>query len=485
MAGWVETMGLEPTTPCLQSRCSSQLSYVPEGPPHTSPTTPADGGRHPSPYAFPMTTSSGLPGGRPPRLEFGTFLAPHHPVGENPVLQFQSDLEFAAHLDHLGFDEFWCGEHHSSGWEMIASPEMFLAAAGQHTSRIRLGTGVISLPYHHPFNVAQRIVQLDHMTKGRAMFGTGPGALPSDAWTLGIDPLVQRDRQDEAMGVILRLLRGDERFSHESDWFTLRDAQLQLLPVQDDMPIATASTLSPSGMQMAGKYGCGVLSIASNSTAGLAALPTQWSFAEESATKHGQVVDRKNWRVMMSWHIAETREQARNEAVDGLQRWHNEYNVWTLGRPGAQHVDDKWELLEQITAGGTAVIGTPDDLVAAIRNLQDITGGFGVVLGFAHDWANRENTRRSWDMVARYVIPEVNRVTERQRASMKFLNDNQATLMAGAGAAVMQKIMADERASAELVTMMQNMQQGDDDRGSTFRPGGGIRDDQLPASAGE
>ncbi|MFM8648351.1 MAG: LLM class flavin-dependent oxidoreductase [Actinomycetota bacterium] len=429
--------------------------------------------------------STGLPGGRPPRTQFGTFLAPHHPVGENPTLQFQSDIEFAAHLDHLGFDEFWCGEHHSSGWEMIASPEMFLAAAGQRTTNIRLGTGVVSLPYHHPFNVAQRIVQLDHMTKGRAMFGTGPGALPSDAWTLGIDPLVQRDRQDEAMGVIIRLLRGEDRFTHESDWFTLKDAQLQLLPVQDSMPMATASTLSPSGMQLAGKYGCGVLSIASNSTAGLAALPTQWTFAEEAAAKHGQKVDRSNWRVLMSWHIAESREQARQEAVDGLQRWHNEYNVWTLGRPGAQHVEDKWELLDQITSSATAVVGTPDDLVDTIRNLQHVTGGFGVVLGFAHDWANRENTRRSWDLVARYVIPEINRTTERQRASMKFLNDNQATLMAGAGAAVMQKIMADERASAELVTMMQQMQAGQDDRNSTFRPGGGVREDQLPTTAGE
>jgi limonene 1,2-monooxygenase len=420
------------------------------------------------------------PGGRPDRLKFGTFLAPHHPVGENPVLQFQSDLDFAAHLDRLGFDEFWCGEHHSSGWEMIASPEMFLAAAGQRTHTIGLGTGVISLPYHHPFNVAQRIVQLDHMTKGRAMFGTGPGALPSDAWTLGIDPLVQRDRQDEALGVIMRLLRGEDRFSHESDWFTLKDAQLQLLPVQDNMPVVTASTLSPSGMQMAGKFGCGVLSIASNSTAGLAALPTQWSFAQEAALKHGQTVDRKNWRVMLSFHIAESREEARNQAVDGLQRWHNEYNVWTLGRPGAVHVENKWDLLEQITAGGTAVIGTPDDLVATIRNLQEITGGFGVALGFAHDWANRENTLRSWDLVARYVVPEINRTTVGQRASMKFLNDNQAALMAGAGAAVMQKILGDERASAELGVMMQQMQSGKDDRGATFRPGGGVREDQLP-----
>src|SRR4029079_10208166 len=135
---------------------------------------------------------------RSPRLQFGTFLAPHHPLGENPTLQFQSDLHLAAHLDRLGYDEFWCGEHHSSGWEMIASPEMFLAAAGERTARIRLVTGVVSLPYHHPFTVAQRIVQLDYMTGGRALFGTGPGALASDAHTLGLDPMTQREHQQEA-----------------------------------------------------------------------------------------------------------------------------------------------------------------------------------------------------------------------------------------------------------------------------------------------
>src|SRR4051794_17535446 len=327
---------------------------------------------------------------RSPRLQFGTFLAPHHPLGENPTLQFQSDLQLAAHLDRLGYDEFWCGEHHSSGWEMIASPEMFLAAAGQVTHTIKLGTGVVSLPYHHPFNVAQRIVQLDHMTKGRAMFGSGPGALPSDAHTMGISPMLLRDRQDEAMGVILRLLAGDERFSYDSDWFTLRDAALQILPIQERMPMATASSISPSGMQLAGKYGIGVLSIASTSSEGLQALPTQWAFAEESAAAHGQSVDRADWRVLMSWHIAETKDQARREAVEGLQRWNNEYNVRVLGRPGAVHVDDQWELLDQVCetgaeGSGAVVIGTPDDLIAGIEQMQRITGGFGVVLGFAHD----------------------------------------------------------------------------------------------------
>ena len=163
------------------------------------------------------------------RIKFGAFLAPHHPIGEHPMLQYRRDLDLVEQLDKLGFDEFWCGEHHSTGWEVIPSPEMFLAAAGERTRRIMLGTGVLSLPYHHPFHVADRMVQLDQMTGGRAILGTGPGALPSDAIMLGIDPIVLRDRQDEALGVIRRLLAG-ERFSYETDWFKLVDARLQVLP---------------------------------------------------------------------------------------------------------------------------------------------------------------------------------------------------------------------------------------------------------------
>jgi limonene 1,2-monooxygenase len=319
----------------------------------------------------------------------------------------------------------------------------------------------VSLPYHHPFNVAQRIVQLDHMTRGRAMFGSGPGALPSDARTFGVDPLVLRDRQDEALGVIRRLLRGEDRFTVESDWFTLRDAQLQILPVQAALPMTVASSISPSGMQLAGKYGIGVLSIASNSTEGLQALPMQWSFAEEAAAQHGQRIDRAEWRVLMAWHIAETKEQAQQEAVHGLHRWHNEYNVHVLGRPGARRVESPWDLLEQVTEVGTsgagaAVVGTPDDLVRAIRGLHEVTGGFGVVLGFAHDWAEREATLRSWELVARYVVPEVSGMLTNLRASADYLHEHQEDLIAGASAAVMAKIMANDKAAeAMAVTMRQ------------------------------
>jgi len=395
------------------------------------------------------------------RMKFGCFLAPHHPIGESPTLQFQRDLKLVADLDRLGYDEFWCGEHHSTGWEIIASPEMFLAAAAQHTHRIKLGTGVVSLPYHHPFNVAQRIVQLDHMSQGRAIFGSGPGALPSDAHMLNIDPMVQRDRQDEALGVIRRLLSGEERFSYECEWFTLNDARLQLFPIQEDLPFAVASMISPSGMTLAGKHSTGVLSIGSMSSAGLDALPTQWSFAEESAAKHGNTVNRADWRVVMSWHIAETREQARAEAREGLFRWHNEYNVGTLMRPDMKAFATPDQALDEIgNAAGSSVIGTPDDLVAAIRRMREITGGFGTVIGFAHDWANPEQTARSWDMVARYVIPEINGMLDGYRESQRHVIEHRG-VFDRAGDAIMAKINENERA---VRAMQEGIQEGPGDR---------------------
>jgi limonene 1,2-monooxygenase len=275
--------------------------------------------------------------------------------------------------------------------------------------------------------VAERIVQLDYQTRGRVIFGTGPGALPSDIEMLGIDPMTTRDRQDEGLGVIRRLFKG-ERFSYECEWFTLKNAKLQLMPLQKDIEFAVASMFSPSGMTLAGKYEAGVLSLGSMSLAGMRSLPNQWSFAEESAAKHGTIVDRKNWRILISWHIAETREKARKEARDGLLRTNNEYTVGTL--QGGDGVINKTpdEAVDGYAFSDVslAVIGTPDDLVDRIRHLQELTGGFGTVVGFVHDWANRENPSRSWDMVARYVIPEVNGMLAGYRESQKYVNENRS-----------------------------------------------------------
>src|ERR1700734_1675828 len=162
-------------------------------------------------------------------LRSGIFLAPFHNLTENPTLALERDMELLQHLDTLNYHEAWIGEHHSGGFEIIASPEMFIAAAAERTRHIRLGTGVASLPYHNPFILADRMVQLDHMTRGRAMFGVGPGALVHDALKIGIDPSDQRQMMEESFDVIVRLMNG-ETVSKKTDWFNITDAQLQLRP---------------------------------------------------------------------------------------------------------------------------------------------------------------------------------------------------------------------------------------------------------------
>ncbi len=205
--------------------------------------------------------------------------------------------------------------------------------------------------------------------------------------------------------------------------------------------------ISPSGMTLAGKHGTGVLSIGSMSTAGLQALPTQWSFAEDSAAKHGNTVDRSDWRIVMSWHIAETKEQAREQAKHGLLRWHNEYTVGTLMRPGAVAYDSADAAVEAMADAddASAIIGTPDDLVAAIRRMVELTGGFGTAIGFVHDWANREDTFKSWELVARYVMPEVNGMLDAYRESQAYVIEHR-DVFERAGQAVLSKIMENEKA---------------------------------------
>jgi limonene 1,2-monooxygenase len=336
-------------------------------------------------------------------MKFGIFLAPFHRVGENPTLSMNRDMELIEWMDHLGYDEVWIGEHHSAGWETIASPEIFIAAAAERTRHIMLGSGVTSLPYHHPLMVANRFVQLDHMTRGRAMLGCGPGALPSDAYMMGIEPVTQRPRMDEALEAIMRLLRCDEPVTMKTDWFELREARLHLAPYSEPhFPIAVASTITPFGVIAAAKHGLGVLSIGAGLPGGPEALAGQWRIAEETAAQHGQRMDRKKWRVVVNVHVAEDDERALGEVSKGERRETITYFEETLGRPPGR-ADDP---LREGVRMGTTLVGSPETVVRGIERLQGYSqGGFGGLLFRAHEWADREQTLRSYELFARYVMP--------------------------------------------------------------------------------
>lgn len=372
------------------------------------------------------------------RMRFGIFLAPFHPPNEHASRALERDFQLVEWLDELGFDEAWIGEHHSAGFEIIACPEVFIAAAAERTRHIRLGTGVVSLPYHHPLMVADRIMQLDHQTRGRVMFGVGPGALPSDAYMMGIDTDRQREMMDEALGVLVPLLRG-EVVDHESDWFTLKDARLQLRSFREEgIEMAVASQVSPAGARAAGKHGLGLLSIGATSKGGFDMLSPNWQILEERSREFGHEASRATWRLVGPMHIAETREQARENVRFGLGEWlryFNEVAALPLAAAG-----DLEEAIDSLSESGFAVIGTPDDAIAQIESLEKQSGGFGCFLQLAHNWADWVQTKRSYELFARYVAPRFQGTNDARIDSMEWAMEHRPAFMGSYASAVGKEI---------------------------------------------
>ena len=358
-------------------------------------------------------------------LKFGIFAQPFHQPGEHPTVAYERDMEVIELLDRLNFDEAWIGEHHSAGWETVGDPALFIAAAAQRTRHIRFGTGVVSLPYHHPFTLAHRMVQLDHLTRGRINFGVGPGALYSDAYQLGIEPTTQRRRMGEALDAIMRLLRG-EVVTEQTEWYELRDARLQMASYQQPhVPVFVAHAVSPAGAQAAGRHGLGMLSVASSELAGgLGTMSQAWTWASEEAALHGTEVDRRDWRITMTMHLADSREEALEDIREGVLALNHGY-FGTLGirfEGGRDSVD--W-LANQ---PGVA-IGTPDDATAAIEEVLEASGGVGGILINHREWARTTGRmRRSYELFARHVMPRFQGQAQPFEDSLEWAREGHRTL---------------------------------------------------------
>jgi limonene 1,2-monooxygenase len=342
------------------------------------------------------------------RLRFGIFMAPFHPAGENPTLALQRDLELIQHLDRLGWDEAWIGEHHSAGSEIIASPEIFIATAAERTRHIKLGTGVVSVSYHNPLWVAERAVLLDHLTRGRFMLGLGPGSLPTDAAMVGLDQNQTRDLLAQGADIIMRLLRDDEPLTFKNDRWDLRDARLHLRPYSNPLfDVAVAAVASPAGPQLAGQHGIGLLSIGATQAAGFDALALHWGVVEERAEKFGRAVDRGAWRLVGLMHIAETREQAYKDVEYGIEQWFEYFQAVAAFPQMAVNGENIREMIDFVNETGLGSIGTAEDAVGQIERLmKQSNGGFGAYLLLAHEWANPEATRRSYELISQHVFPQ-------------------------------------------------------------------------------
>lgn len=394
------------------------------------------------------------------QMRFGVFLPPHHvPVNQNPTYSLQRDVELVQRLDLMGFDEAWFGEHHSCGVEPQCDPMIFIAHVAQVTKYIRLGTGVVSLPYHNPFLVADRMVLLDHLTRGRAMLGVGPGALATDAMQLGIDPKDVREALETDVDVLMHLLRSDEPITIETDRYKLVDARLQMdCYTHPHFEVATAAIVSPSGPRLVGKHGIGMISIGATMTqAGFDALALHWDVVEERAAEFGQTPNRDTWRLVGPMHIADTREQAFKDVAYGIDAWFD-YLQHTGSAPQMQlEGESTQERIDFVHESGMGVIGTVEDAIIQIERLVDQSnGGFGCYLMFGHNWAPWEATLHHYHLFANRVIPHFKGTTRRLKDNEQWARSVREELTGKQWDAInsFKRKHADERAAkaAEVAT---------------------------------
>ncbi len=341
-------------------------------------------------------------------MKFSFFMMPLHPPSENPSLAFERDISLIHHADALDYDEFFVGEHHSGGWETIPCPEMALAKASARAHRIRLGTSVVNLPYHHPFHVAERAAFLDHLTRGRAILGVGPSNLATDIKLFRLPREALRPMMEESLDIIVKLLESAEPFDYEGKFWKLRGIRLQLRSYQRPrLPLAIATAGSRLAMELAGKYGMMLLSMAGRPVGERITLAEHWPLVEESAARHGVPASREDWRVVTFVYLAESREQAWAE-VEAAMRRDMDYFI-TIGLKPAYEAYPGQPLSEITPRSAAAnrawVIGTPDDAVAAIERLQEETGGFGGLMLTTHEWVGEEKVRKSLELFARHVMP--------------------------------------------------------------------------------
>jgi limonene 1,2-monooxygenase len=198
-----------------------------------------------------------------------------------------------------------------------------------------------------------------------------------------------------------------------------------------------ASQTSPSGARAAGKFGLSLLSIGATSKGAFNALSSNWGIAEEVARDHGNQTDRSGWRLVAPVHVAETREKARENVRFGLEKW-IDYMAEVAALPLAPPPGE--DPVDYMVETGFAVIGDPDDYVAQVERLQNQSGGFGCFLHLDTRWADWAETRRSYELIARYAIPKINRLNDSRVASETWLRENNSLFRGELEAAVKAKV---------------------------------------------
>lgn len=358
-------------------------------------------------------------------VDYGLFMMPLHPPERIVADAYDDDVATLVAADRLGYAEAWIGEHFTSTWENIPCPDLFIAKTAALTEHIRLGIGVVLMPFHNPLEVALRTAMLDQMTRGRVMLGVGSGGIGGDRRAFGIElsgPEAAALTR-EGIDVIVKAWAG-EPFEHHGKFFNFdvprADPALStgvlLRPYQNPHPPVAIAGVSRSsaGLQMAGERGWIPMS---TNFLRPDVLRYHWEAIEAGAKRALRAPPRNQWRIAREIYVAETHEEAVRDARDGaMGRAFRDY-MFPLNAAGPAGLEafqpaDSHLANESITVDylleQTWIVGTPDECAQKLRALYKTVGGFGTVLMICHDWhPNVDKWTRSLELFAEKVMPQL------------------------------------------------------------------------------
>ena len=356
-------------------------------------------------------------------MKLGYFTMPLHPPGSNLTQTLEDDLAQIVKLDELGYEEAWIGEHFTAQWENIPVPDLFIAKALGMTKNIALGTGVTCMPNHNPFMIAHRIAQLDHMARGRFYWGVGSGGFPGDFEVFGFDPKTgeQRGMTRDAIDTVIQLWTDPKPGLYEHKYWRFNVPEpddyiglgFHIKPYQKPHPpIAVAGVSEKSDtLVLAGERGWIPMTINMVPTR---LVKTHWQAVEEGARKTGRTPDRSTWRVAREVYVADTTEEARREALEGvLKRDFEQYFLRILPQAKLLNIlktDPEMpdsEVTIEYLLDNIWIVGSPDEVADKLRRLYHDVGGFGVLLAMGHEWQPEDKWTNSMKLLAEEVMPRV------------------------------------------------------------------------------
>lgn len=359
-------------------------------------------------------------------MKLGFFTMPMHPIGKDWRLSLREDREAFVLADELGYTEGYCGEHATDPEENITSSAMFMATLVDATRQIKLGTGTLNMPNHHPAAVAGNIAMLDHLLNGRFILGVSPGALPSDAEVFGNMDMNRPAMFLEAINQVLQIWASEPPYNIQGEYWNISTARTHIAqtgmgtvpkPLQRPHPPIVVTAVAPFSQGVAEAAARGWDPISANFL-----LPqwvkTHWHKYVEGCQRVGREPRADDWRVAKTICVAPDDATAREYAMSPQGPYYYYYrSLFTkLKRRGALGVfkTDPKQPDEEVTLEGVMkqliIHGSPGRVADQILALREQIGDFGTLLYAGMDWQDRELARQSMVLLAEQVMPKVNAI---------------------------------------------------------------------------